>query len=365
METLRKEILNAVGDSSEMIGGSFEQYCKIFFNRRSKENKCIMFGIKKQELLTEVFGFSFPDLIKDTVRYLVRIEASQMPEVQITFRGVATSYSSDQQEWFKALYSHYNADKTINLGLFFSQKRKIPPLTIKDDWAMEFMCNPNKNFRFLDGDNLVEKVEIKHPKVIDVPLYQSLDDVFLIPEKYSMFAEYKKTIQQDVETQKKETGGFLETFFNFGASEIEKNSQENAFWKKVSENICDVDKINFVILNHNDDFMVLSFFNLIDRYRKKYANINLLKRIFFVYDETAKTTKAASSKDLPDTTKTLFKELHNSLRKIENNDCDCALYVCALEFLESLDAKTKQKNERTIAVIKQLLFNALKKNLLK
>ena len=369
METLRKNILNALTNAPELIEGegSFEQYCNVFFNRRSKENTCIMFGIKKQELMSELFGFRYPTLINDAVHYLVRIQSSQQAAVQITFKGAEKGYTTEQQEWFRALYSHYNADKNVKLSLFFSQKLRVPPLTFKDDWATEFMSNPNENFRYLDGEKLIEKVEIKHPKVIDVELYKSLDDVFLIPEKYSMFAEYKKSIQQDVESQKKVSNDFaslIGNIMNFGSAD-EKDRRKSAFWNNFSERVCDIDRINFTILNHNDDFMVLSFCNLIDLFRKKYANINLLKRIFFVYDETSKETKVSNIKELPDATKKLFKELNKSLCTIETVVNDSALYVCALEFLESIDSKTKQKNEKTLSEIKKMLINALKNNLLK
>ncbi|MBQ3691681.1 MAG: hypothetical protein II937_17675 [Bacteroidales bacterium] len=366
MEALKKDILTALSNESVLIGGGFEQYCKTFFNRCSKDNRCIIFGIKKQELLTELFGFSFPILINDDVHYLVRIKSSKTPEVQITFGGNDGGYTDEQQEWFRALYSHYNADKNINLGLFFLQKRKVPPLTVKDDWATEFMNNPNDNFRYLDGDKLIEKVEIKHPKVIDVELYKSLDDVFLIPEKYLPYAEYKKAIQQNVETQKTDSDDWLKFVGNFlFGSENDADNHKTDFWKKFSENVCDVERINFAILNHNDDFMVLTFYDLITQYQRKFANFNLLKRIFFVYDESAKSTKAAAQKGLPDSTKKLFNELHNSLRKIETNEFDCALYVCALEYLENLDSKIKQKTEKTLSDVKNLLFKELKKNLLK
>lgn len=357
METLRKEILNVLTDAPDLLGGCIGQYCDVFFNRRSQGNTCVMLGIKKQELLTELFGFSFPDLIKDDVHYLVRIKSSQTPEALITFRGTDNGYTEEQQERFKALFSHYNADKNLKLSLFFAQQKMVPPLTIKAGQAMEFMSNPNENFRILDGeDKLIEKVEIKHPKVIDVDLYKSLDDVFIIPGKYSVFAKWKRLCQQDVEQELAKANG---------KPPSAKDSNVSGFWEYFSNNVCGIDKINFAIFNHDDDFMVLSFCNLMDQFRKLYANVNLLKRIFFVYDENVKSNKASSSPTLPDATKKLFKELHNSLLDIKDID-DCALYVCTLELLEEgLDADTKQKNEPTLSKIKKLLFDALKNNLLK
>ena len=226
------------------------------------------------------------------------------------------------------------------------------------------MDNPNENFRALDGEKLIEKVEIKHPKVIDVKLYRSLDDVFVIPEKNSRYAEYKKMAQQDVENPKQDSEDFFDkiaTMISGIGAEPEKKNQNSVFWKWFSENIRNVDKINFLILNHNDDFVILTFINLIEQFKKRYANIDLLKRLFFVYDESAKSTKAANSKELPDNTKKLFKELYGSLRQIENKQCDCALYVCALEFLEKLDPKTKQKNEKALAKIKDYIFATTKR----
>ncbi|MBR4326809.1 MAG: hypothetical protein IKP73_14925 [Bacteroidales bacterium] len=364
METLRKDILNVLSDEDDLLKeGSFSQYCETFFNRRSSGNTCVIFGIKKQELMTEMFGFSFPALINDSVRYLIRLKSSDKEEVQITFSDKTVGCSTEHQDKIKALYSNYNADKNINLGLYFAQKRKIPPLTLKDNWATEFMDNPNENFRVLDGAKMIEKVEIKHPKVTDVPLYRSLDDVFIIPEKNSRYAEYKKMAQQDVETPKQDSDdivGMLGTFFGL-STEPEKKNQNSVFWRWFSENICHIDKINFMILNHNDDFVILTFINLIEQFKKRYANIDLLKRLFFVYDESAKSTKAATSKELPDNTKRLFKELYGSLRQIETKQCDCALYVCALEFLEKLDSKTKQKNEKALAKIKDYIFATTKR----
>lgn len=364
MESLRKEINNALSSDAELLG-SFEQYCNVFFNRRSKDNNCILLGVKKQELFTEMFGFSYPVLINDTVHYLIRIKSSQSYVVQVTFKAKSNGYTDEEQLWFRNLYSYYNADQNVNLSLFFAKKQSIPPLTISGDWAREFLDNPNENFRFLDGEKLIEKVSICYPKVIDVNLFKSLDDVFIIPEKYSMFAEYKKSIQQDVEPKKQGSDDFLELFIRLFASDDNNRNKKADFWKSFSEKVCSVDKVNFVILNHNDDFMVLAFFDLIEQLRKKYANINLLKRIFFVYDESAKKTKAATSKELPEASKKLFQELSQSLRAIETTQCDCALYVCALEYLESFDAKIKQKADKTISEIKKLLFKALKNNLLK
>lgn len=368
METLRKDILNVLSDEDDLLKeGSFSQYCETFFNRRSIGNTCVIFGIKKQELMTEMFGFNFPALINDSVRYLIRLKSSDKEEVQITFSDKTVGCSTEHQDKIKALYSNYNADKNINLGLYFAQKRKIPPLTLKDNWATEFMDNPNENFRVLDGAKMIEKVEIKHPKVTDVPLYRSLDDVFVIPEKNSRYAEYKKIDQQDVEKPKQDSddivgmiGASFGSILGIGA-ESEKKNQNSGFWKWFSENICNVDKINFMILNQNDDFVVSTFIDLIEQFKERYDNINLLKRLFLVYDESAKSTKAANSKKYPDSTQKLFKELYSSLRQIENKQCDCALYVCALEFLEKLDSKTKQKNEKALAKIKDYIFATTKR----
>ena len=356
METLRKEILNVLADAPNLLSGCVGQYCDVFFNRRSKGNTCVVLGIKKQELLTELFGFRFPNLIKDDVHYLVRVKSVKTPEALITFRGSDNGYTAEQQERFKTLFSHYNAEKNLNLSSVFAQKKMVPPLIIKAGQAMEFMDNPNENFRILDGeDKLIEKVEIKHPKVIDVELYKSLDDVFIIPGKYSVFAKWKRLYQQDVEQEQQKANAKTSTT---------KDSNVLVFWEYFSKNVCDIDKINFVIFNHDDDFMVLSFCNLIEHFRRKYANINLLKRIFFVYDEKVKSNKASASSILSNATKKLFKELHNSLLDINTTD-DCALYVCTLELLEALDTETKQKNVFTLYEIKKLLFDALKNNLLK
>lgn len=365
METLRKNILNVLSGEEDLLKeGSFSQYCETFFNRRSIGNTCVIFGIKKQELMTEMFGFNYPALINDSVHYLIRLKSFNKEEVQITFSDKTVGCSIEQQDKIKALFSNYNADKNINLGLYFAQKRKIPPLSLSDNWATEFMVNPNENFRALDGEKLIEKVELKHPKITDVELYRSLDDVFVIPEKNSRYAEYKKMAQQDVENPKQDSDDFFDkiaTMISGIGAEPEKKNQNSVFWKWFSENICNVDKINFLILNHNDDFVILTFINLIEQFKKRYANIDLLKRLFFVYDESAKSTKAANSKELPNNTKQLFKELYGSLRQIENKQCDCALYVCALEFLEKLDPKTKQKNEKALSKIKDYIFATTKR----
>ena len=362
METLRKNILDALSGETDLLEeGSFAQYCKTFFNRRSIGNTCVIFGIKKQELMHEIFGFNFPALINDSVHYLIRLQSSDKEEVQITFSDKTVGCSIEHQDKIKALFKNYNADQTRNLGLYFAQKHKIPPLTLKDNWATEFMDNPNENFRALDGEKLIEKVGIKHRKIMDVQLYRSLDDVFIIPEKNSRYAEYKKMAQQEVETPKQESEGIsIGKFFGFG-SEPEKKTQNSYFWKWFSENICHIDEINFLILNHNDDFVILTFINLIEQFKKKYANIDLLKRLFFVYDESAKSTKAANSKELPDNTKKLFKELYGSLRQIETKQCDCALYVCALEFLENLDSSVKKKADKALKKIKEYIFATTKR----
>ena len=267
METLRKEILNVLSGEEDLLKeGSFSQYCETFFNCRSTGNTCVIFGIKKQELMTEMFGFNYPSLINDSVHYLIRLKSSDKEEVQITFSDKTVGCSIEQQDKIKALFCNYNADKNINLGLYFAQKRRIPPLTLEDNWAPEFMDNPNENFRALDGEKLIEKVEIKHPKVIDVKLYRSLDDVFVIPEKNSRYAEYKKMAQQDVENPKQDSEDFFDkiaTMISGIGAEPEKKNQNSVFWKWFSENIRNVDKINFLILNHNDDFVILTFINLI------------------------------------------------------------------------------------------------------
>ena len=376
MENLRREILTELRTlqqsnvDAEGLLSDFEQYCKTFFNRRKEGNKGIIVGINNQELLMKIFGFKYPILINDTVHYVIRIKYANVPRVLITFRkSPAGKYSPEQEEWFRKLFQHYNADKNLNLNLVFSSGTPMQPLEISGDWAKEFFVSPQQNFRNLDGIELIEKVEIYCPKINDDILCQSLEDVFLIPYNYRLVSDFEQAIAAEAKqkAQKQDTS-FLDTFMSaiFDNSEDQKVNHHLDFWKKFGY-LCNPETVNFVLLNHVNDFVVQLFCFLIKRYIEVYDisddNINLLKRVFYV-SETNVLKNSKATMDLSENIKNLLCNLYDDISNIQKPESDYALCVCTLENLEHLPSETKYKAEKTLSKIKQYIFDTLKKTLL-
>ena len=263
MENLRGEILNELRtlqqnnvDAQRMLA-DIEQFCKTFFNRRKEGNRGIMLGINNQDLLMKIFGFKYPILINDSVHYVIRIKYANVPKVLITFRKSPNEkYSPEQEEWFRKLFQHYNADKNLNLNLVFASGNPMQPLEISGDWAKEFFVSPQQNFRNLDGIELVEKIEINCPKINDEPLCQSLDDVFLIPYNYRLVSEFEQAVAAEVKQKaQKQDATLIDIFLSiFVNSEGQKVNHHSYFWQRFGY-LCNPETINFVLLNHCNDFV--------------------------------------------------------------------------------------------------------------
>lgn len=284
---------------------------QVFLNRRNKNNRMLLLGLRDNSYVVNQLGFSADDFIKDEAKYLIKILQSNIDSVMVSFDRMTTPVSVERRQDIKDLYRYYENKYSVDIDLAIDEG-KLPLLKIQHgiDWLT---LNKHKCLVSLMGEGVVDNLTITTKHRGGENLQSSISELYIIPRDNWTLSEN-------------------------GANNDKSDGEYQRYWDYQSTKHASIDNpkmFNFVILNNENDHLIRVFSELMSDYRHEYSinseSVSLLKRVFFIQDQNLLAESRFFENNKEDAE--VFKGLRNDICSLENTICDIEAYSDLLEIV--------------------------------
>lgn len=286
-----------------------QEFVWTFFNMKEDNNKVLLLGSDDNKtiggdrtLVEDLLGRPITKLLDEEKKYLLHIirEEGRPLKAVISFSSKCQKGLSDNDKYnilmMQTLYvDHQDDEGWKTKAQMRLDDNIVSSIEITEEFAGNFLDNPDSCFLSLAGNGLIKSLEIHTPYKSKDGIYASIKHLYVITRSFHRLTALSGE--------------------HFDAT---------GFWKKEYDDRNGLYSYNMVILNNENDYLIDLFCELWNMYKKHFAikdsEINLLKRVFYLSG-----AKDYCNIGRPEMSVKIPKDLHINANDFYNDISDAAL----------------------------------------